>query len=333
MKNEFFDEYNRFEDTLIARFHKHSFYQGFKTLSREQFRCYLLQVGFISEHFVHWYEVAKFRLNSEVAKEVVRVILRDEIPAHGPTHQDDRQYDLRMLNIYPFGMSTRRTRRTIRRLFHLINSRDDAYNDLWILVVLRVAGEVLVSEQYKHVIEYAEQALKNDMCQSRFYVPHYEHDRKRKGAGHTGEFDELLAELIDGERALQIAKEAAEAALVARLSITDQFVPHWWDTPIAACSRTAETLWSGNSLQKAAGIALCGFLLFIFIAYRVYDIECAHTPPTWEEMLASLPKDVQEFYLDADKRLGNEFVKTGDRRYLAKIGTSDAVREVWGEGP
>jgi len=39
------------------------------------------------------------------------------------------------------------------------------------------------------------------------------------------------------------------------------------------------------------------------------------------------------FYLDADRRLLEQYQKTGNLTYLKNIGTFRAVREVWGDGP
>lgn len=331
--NQFFDEFSAFEDSLIAQYHEHPLYRNFMEVSREQFERYLLQIGFLSEYFVHWYEVAKSHLQSEAAREVVRTILRDEISPQGPTHQDDRRHDLQLLRVIPWCRKpTRATRKTIRRLFTLVEPRDD-FTDLWILVVMRVAGEVLVSEQYRHVIEYAQMVLKTDMSQSRFYVPHYEHDKKRKESdkGHTGEFDELLVELLDSEEALAVAKEAALAAYAARVSINDQFVTHWWQQLLGIGLRGWEYWKLGNLQQKVAGVALCGFLLFI--TYRVYRVEYGNSPPTWAEFLASLPPASRNVYLDADIRLIESVKRSGDVMLLKFVGTRDSSRRVWGEGP
>src|SRR3989344_2659416 len=156
-------------------------------------------------------------MQSETAREVVRDILRDEIPQSGTTHQDDRLYDLNLIgatteqvrNVKPSAA----TQKTIERLYELVRFPQEDY-DLRIMITLRIAGEVLVAEQYQHIIRYMRVNLGIAGSQSRFYFPHWQHDLKGAKVegepGHTDSFDKFLEGMISDERELEVAKDAAE---------------------------------------------------------------------------------------------------------------------------
>ena len=150
MKNPYYQRYAEFEDGLIARYAAHPIIRRFSQLSYQAAIDYLLQLGHLSVVFVKWYEQAKLGLTREDAKEVVRHILRDEIPSNAPTHQDDRIYDLERFGLFREealnSKPTRHTERMIARLFGL-TKYPQTDQDLRVMVSLRVAGELLVAEQ------------------------------------------------------------------------------------------------------------------------------------------------------------------------------------------
>lgn len=321
MSRELFTQYSEFEDQLRKRFHEHPIYRNFTNWSVEQFYCYLLQIGFIAQNFVKWYETAKLGLSSEQAREVIRHILRDEIPQDLPTHQDERQFDLQLIGIHPArALNTppsAHTRRTIQRLYDLVRYPQEDY-DLRVMITLRMAGEVLVAEQYRHVVRYMKIRLGIDPKQSRFFVPHYIHDLKGKQAeegGHTDAFDQLLAEMINDERKLTVAKEAAIQAFEARSGIHDQFL----------ASHKARS-WGKRGLAVAASI-----LLAIQVGGTVQDAMIQRDRVSFQRFLMTLNAQSREFYLSCDRDLLG-FAASGNpsaSRFFAAVGTSRACAEIW----
>lgn len=318
MSAELFQRYSKFEDGLRDKFHAHSFFRSFHKLTPEQFFQYLLQIGLISEHFVKWYETAKLGM-TEAASEVVRHILRDEIPQSNPTHQDNRLADLNLMgvsmeqvrNVKP----TAATERTVKRLYELVRYPQKDY-DLRVLVTLRVAGEVLVAEQYSHVVRFMRVRFGIKGSESRFYFPHWRHDLK--GAelggepGHTDAFDKLLEEMLTDERKLEVTKDAAERAFEARLGIHDQFLRK----PSRVILKTA---------------LATGVLAFTALLAPVVHERAAR--PSYREFLAELSPKARNFYLKCDRNLLSRIERNGEVRLLAKVFTFDSAHEVWGEGP
>ena len=232
MSSSLFQLYSRFEDSIIDQFNRQPFYQqGICTrLSADQVRYYLLQIGFIAQNFVKWYETAKLGMTDDEGKEVVRTILRSEIPRKGPTHQDDRFADLVLAGIDPeeilAAQPTQHTEDVVSNLFAIVLNHPPRHFDLHALIILRVAGEILVAEQYKHIVAHWNITLGLDLGQSRFFVPHMLHDQKNRGGsrGHAGVFDKVLSRLICNTETLEIAQEAAILAERTRSSIHNQFV-------------------------------------------------------------------------------------------------------------
>ncbi len=226
MGNAFFEEYRAFENELVERFNLHPFFVSFGSLPNEAVMAALLQLGFISLEFVRWYERAKLGMTSEEAKELIRCILRDEIPSRLPTHQDDRLADLlamgaakeRVLN----EPASERTVQTVRTLYELVRYPQESY-DLRVLVYLRIFGEILVAETYGHVVRSMGERFGLQPECSRFYEPHYRHDDKDEG-GHSVKFERELEKLITDEHMLALAKSASEAAFTDRYKFYDQFV-------------------------------------------------------------------------------------------------------------
>ncbi|MSR78603.1 MAG: hypothetical protein EXS59_00445 [Candidatus Taylorbacteria bacterium] len=258
-------------------------------------------------------------MQSDTAREVVRDILRDEIPQNGSTHQDDRLYDLNLIgatteqvrNVKPSAATTK----TIERLYSLVRYPQEDY-DLRVMITLRIAGEVLVAEQYQHIIRYMLVSLGIQSSQSRFYFPHWQHDLKGAKVegrpGHADSFDKLLESMITNERELEMAKDAAEKAFEARSSIHNQFVR--------------------KPIRLIAGVVsvVSVLMLVVFLGGSLYQ---KTTRPSYYEFLAGLPPQARNFYLDLEIKLVERAQSGIDVKNLYRIGTSKYASEVWGDWP
>lgn len=232
MNKDLISCYNDYENKLIVDFNRHVFYKKFKGFSKKEFINYLLQLGYISAEFVKFIERAKLPLKSDIGREAVRNILRDEIPQSGPTHQDNRFYDLKKIGLseneilnYPASNSTKNY---INDIYSLVKWPQDNY-DLRVLITLRVLGEVLVGETYRKVVEGLKRHFNLRPEESLFYTFHWEHDQKggkgdEGGIGHTEYYDIVLKELIVDQKTLNIAKEAAKTAYNVRCKFHEQFI-------------------------------------------------------------------------------------------------------------
>lgn len=223
-------KYGAAEDAVIREFGESRFFTvvlpGF---NRKEFTQYLLQLGCISSEFVKFLERTKLGLATETGKEAIRKILRDEIPALGPTHQDNRVSDLlrmgvplkTILNSKP----ARETSGAINEYYRFIRYPQKFY-DVRVIVFVRVIGEVLVGETYKHVVKGISKRYNLKPEESLFYAPHWKHDIKggidSGSKGHTEYYDRVLTELIN-ERSLSIAINAAKTASCIRTRFNAQF--------------------------------------------------------------------------------------------------------------
>lgn len=232
MESKFVEEYNKYEDKLIKDFNNHIFYKKYGSFTKEQFTHYLLQLGHISSEFVRFIEVAKLPIKSENGKEAVRSILRDEIPQKGPTHQDNRFSDLKMIGLTEnqilYTPATKETEKYLQTIYDLVKYPQENL-DLKILIFLRVIGEVLVGETYRQVVVGLQKHYGMKPEKSLFYTFHWQHDQKggkgdEGGLGHVEYYDEVLSELITNKEKLAIAKEVALKAYNVRCKFQEQFV-------------------------------------------------------------------------------------------------------------
>ncbi len=232
MANKFVEEYNKYEDKLIKDFNNHIFYKKYDSFSKEQFTHYLLQLGHISAEFVKFIERSKLPIKSNKGREAVRSILRDEIPQKGPTHQDNRFTDLKMIGLTEDKIlntpATKETKELLTKYYDFVKWPQNNY-DLNVLIILRVIGEVLVGETYRHVVAGLQKHYGMKPEKSLFYTFHWQHDQKggkgdEGGTGHTEYYDEVLAEIITDNEKLKLAKEAALGAYNARCKFQEQFV-------------------------------------------------------------------------------------------------------------
>ena len=258
------------EDRLIQKFHEHPFFQGFPQLTDLELKDYLLQKWFLSLHFVPWYDRAINGLSDPEAKDVLKRIIQDENPLDAPSHREDLLADLDSIGISKdevlTAKPTRATLRVIDALFSLTNyphssgcSRDPDSNtvsnsnshlnyDLRVMVALRTAGEILVAEEYRHVVPELEKRYGLTPDKSRFYAPHFYHDRKDSDTGqHTHSFESVLERMIDSEEKLETAIQSATTAFQTRLSFYDQFDGR---------GRTRRVAITAGALAAAAGFLL-----------------------------------------------------------------------------
>jgi pyrroloquinoline quinone (PQQ) biosynthesis protein C len=221
-----FRQYDAFENKLIGTFRSHPLFQRLGTLTEVDFTSYLLQLAQLSLEFVRWQEIAKLGMPEEAA-EIVRYIVREEIPSQGPTHKDNLWHDLLTIGVSTAQLRSARpssaTKQTIKDLYGLVEFTEDDYT-LRTLCGLRVAGELMVAETYRPLVAELQRRYGLGSERSEFYVPHFEHDQKgTTSESHADAFDQVLNSLIVDERTLLIAQHAAEAAMLVRYRFHDQF--------------------------------------------------------------------------------------------------------------
>ena len=319
------EQFSEHEDGLIRRFHIHPFFQHFKDMSDKALRDYLVQKWFLSRDFVQWYDRAILTMNDPEVKDVLRNIIFDETPLDKPSHREDLLTDLAYIGVPRSRVLTARpsfaTRRAKRRLDKLVDYTQNQDRDLAVMAALRVAGEVLVAEEYRHVVPELERRFGLTTEKSVFYAPHFYHDRKdskcvdASGVGqqagtHTNSFVAVLDKMMLDEDKLTVAIERADEAYAARMSFFDQFTTGY------------------RAKRASAAAAIAASLGFVaYLGTRESERE------NYAEFLTSLKPSERAFYLDADRRMLGQFERTGDPRYLEKAGTFEAVHEAWGEGP
>jgi pyrroloquinoline quinone (PQQ) biosynthesis protein C len=310
-----------FEDKLVQQFHRHPFFQRFGRMSTDELHAYLIQKWFLSENFVAWYDRVINGLQDAEAREVLRHIIFDETPQDAPSHREDLLTDLVYIGVQRScvltAKPTRETLRTKQRLHDIISYREHDY-DLQAMVTLRMAGEVLVAEEYRHVVPELETRFGLTPERSRFYAPHFYHDRKEGPQdtamfSHTGSFESVLARMITDTQKLDVALRSAQKAYDARVSFYDQF------------TREYRILKAG----QRAGLVLAAAAL---LAYAGVSLNRTSEREEYAAFLAANPT-AAAFYVDADRRLIEQFQKTGDAHYLTNLGTFRAARDVWGDGP
>ncbi len=316
-------KFSEHEDELIRRFHAHPFFRSFEDVSDVALRAYLTQKWFLSRDFVSWYDRAILGMKDPEAREVLRKIIFDETPTDAPSHREDLLADLSYIGVPKnkvlSSKPTRATQRAKRNLDRLVNYRKDPDNDLRVMAALRMAGEVLVAEEYRHVVPELERRFGLTTDKSVFYAPHFYHDRKDAcvdafGVGqqpgtHTNSFVAVLDRMMPDEDKLAVAIESSGRAYDARMSFFDQFT-------------------TGYRVRRASATAAIAASLAL-VAYLGDRREA----PSYAEFLASLKPAERTFYLDADRRMLEQFERTGNPIYLEKAGTFEAVKEAWGEGP
>jgi hypothetical protein len=194
------------------------------------------------------------------------------------------------------------------------------------MTTLRIAGEVLVAEQYEHIIRYMRINLGIAGSHSRFYFPHWQHDLKGAKVegepGHTDSFDKLLESMLTDERELEVAKDAAEKAFEVRSGIHDQFLPY---ARIVAVSKRVML-----ATVAAVLLAVVGWELPTTIRRSHAQAE----REKYQQFLAGLPAYYREFYFIMDRHRAELARQKGSVDELAKVGTwATHIELVQGRGP
>ncbi len=199
---------------------------GFLSEHCTSLRNYLLQRRHLSQAYIPWVNTALCGLNHSRdtrGKEILRELIQDETPEGLPTHAEDLVADLTTLGIpleTILGTLTHPdTEETVRKQHTLIQySPQTSFNNLRILVAVRTAGELLPGAEYGIITPLLE---KLGLKKSRFYKPHWFHDRKTEGTNqqgmtHTELFSSLLKELICSEKTLDTALTTLQNAAAQR---------------------------------------------------------------------------------------------------------------------
>ena len=230
--------FSSYEDVnLIYRFHQHPFFDNFNEMSDLELKDYLVQRWFLSLDFVPRYDRAILALQDEEAKQILKKIVQDETPIGAPSHREDLLADLEFIGIPKSKVltakPTRETRTTLYNLGELVKFHLDEDNDLRIMAALWTVEEKQVAEEYRHVVPELERRFGLTPDRSRFYAPHFYHDRKDGDTGqHTLSFGSFMDRKIDSEEKLEIAITAAEKAFEAKNAFYNQFLPDYIWKPL-----------------------------------------------------------------------------------------------------
>ncbi|MBS3168690.1 hypothetical protein J4216_06185 [Candidatus Woesearchaeota archaeon] len=316
--------FSDYEDVLIRKFHEHPFFRNFSRMSDEELRKYLAEKWHLSQNFVPWYDSAINTLNAlgELkARDVLRKIVDDETPIGKPSHREDLLWDLERVGLNPLeilkAMPSKHTRKTLAKLHGLTIYDGDPNYVLRTMTALRTAGEILVAEEYRHVVPELERRFDLTPEQSRFYAFHFEHDRKDNESGeHTHSFGRILESNITDEDKLRVAIDATNRAYEVRAGFYDQFTK---------ISRRMQIV---KVLAASSGIAAS-----LLLAYSLgFETPEGNGIPNeisgYRHCL-----DIDPMQRDSDRWLINRSLQTADTSYLKNVGKPEAVREVWGEGP
>ena len=315
------------ENELIRHFHEHPFFKNFGRQTDDQFRDYLVQKWFLSQNFVPWYDRAINGLNDPVARDVLRKIVLDETPQNAPSHREDLIADLEYIgvprSVVLTAKPTKETLKSKHRLDKLVDYTHDPNYDLRVMTALRIAGEILVAEEYRHVVPELERRFGLTPEKSRFYAPHFYHDEKgasekREEFSHTDSFVETLEKLISDEKKLHLAMESAQEAFNARVSFYDQF------TTKNKIRKTARNIGAAASLLLATS-------LFLKSDHKTEE-NCHDKHDQYVHFLQSANEETKEQYARANRLLLRLFDATGKPEYLQKIATLEAT-EILMEGP
>lgn len=235
--NPFFKEFSEYEDSLLKKYEQHALFTKIKTLSDKEFLNVLTQYGEgISANFVKFLETALRQIKTKSAQEAILQILRDEIPAKGPTHQMMRSEACEKIGITPLELAstplTATTQKTIDTYYDVICNPNRPWNnrDLGLTTFVRVVGESLVGVVYRVFTQEIVRRFKVSENEIEFYSFHWHHDEKGGtpfdgGAiGHTEYYDIAMQELLKTEADLEEAKRIGDLALDIRCKFQDQFV-------------------------------------------------------------------------------------------------------------
>ncbi|GAA4847255.1 hypothetical protein [Kitasatospora terrestris] len=231
-----------YEDALIDRFRSHPVLANITHLPEPDFAEVLLQRRFVSLAFTPAYDLAIDLLEDEAARQIARVILREEYPgSHGRTrsHREDMVEDMLRLGIsrrqVVASRPTPATLRAVEDTFALIASAGGhPDSDLRVLTVLRFWGEVLVAAEYERLWERMSTVLATSGDnRSVFYHPHLLHDAKtlplagaaEQSGTHADALASRIAALLAEQPSPAVFKSLERQALRLKTAFYDQFLP------------------------------------------------------------------------------------------------------------
>ncbi len=239
MTRNFFKEFSEYEDTLLKKYEQDDLFINIKKLSDAEFIHALTQYGEgISANFVKFLETVLRLVRNEKAQEAIIRILRDEIPAQGPTHQLMRSRACERIGILPEQLAstelTEETKAVVGKYFDIVTNPMWAWSnrDLALTTFVRVAGESLVSVVYKTFTQEIIRRCNVSESDIEFYSFHWHHDEKGgtpfEGGeiGHTEYYDIAMEDLMRTEADLIEAKAVGDLALQIRCDFQKQFVKH-----------------------------------------------------------------------------------------------------------
>jgi len=230
-------ELDKYEDSLISEFRSHPVFVSLGSFRNEEFEEILLQRRFLSTKvFTPFCDLAIDGLNDINAKRLVGWLIREEYPLNGPSHRENLFSDLTKIGLSKEKIlkskETSKTKRVIEKLFGLV-SKYSKNNDIRLLAILRLAPELLVSEEYKFFVPELEKRFGLKFQDSVFYAPHLEHDQKmqplsinnKSGNGsHSDKLGFELCRLIDNEEKFFVAKKAMKETFKAKYGFYNQFL-------------------------------------------------------------------------------------------------------------
>ena len=237
VNNSFFKEFSKYEDILLKKYEQHALFQRIETLSDKEFLNVLTQYGEgISANFVKFLETALRQIKNKSAQEAIIRILRDEIPAKGPTHQMMRSEACERIGISPIKLAStplsKITKETIDTYYDVICNPDREWSnrDLGLTTFVRVVGESLVGVVYRVFTQEIVRRFNVRENEIEFYSFHWHHDEKGGTPfdggtiGHTEYYDIAMQELLKTEKDLEEAKRIGDIALDIRCKFQDQFI-------------------------------------------------------------------------------------------------------------
>ena len=238
---------NAQERTRIASLRAHPLLANVAALSWDELLAMLLQRRFLSLSIVNVYEFVIDALENEAIKATVRLILHEEYPRNTRGVPLASHRELLFRDLLHLGASreqilstaesaeTRQVRLT--SLEALQSCLNQPHSDLALIAFLRFWAEVLVSVEYECLWPRLSERLAHgpaaDGVRSEFFYYHMIHDRRQSDIGdeqllggltHSQELARHMAELIDGEAALQIAISQVERAWELKDRFYRQFV-------------------------------------------------------------------------------------------------------------
>lgn len=236
MTTQLFQEFSKYEDGLLKKYEQHPLFVNIQKFSDEQFLHVLTQYGEgISANFVKFLETAVRQIRNKKAQEAIVRILRDEIPANGPTHQMMRSQACERIGIDPQKLAaivlTPVTKKTIDAYYDVLCSPDRKWNnrDLGLTTFVRVVGESLVGVVYRVFTQELVRRFNVQEDEINFYSFHWHHDEKGGTPfdggkiGHTEYYDVAMEDLIKTPQDLEEAKKIGDLALQIRCEFQDQF--------------------------------------------------------------------------------------------------------------